>query len=172
MLACTVAIVLFESPADAGPCVPGFPNADGRIKFGAIPYSGDDVFNSDGTGQTQGVLTGDTELEQRTWKFRFQNEESKSKTIRVGADLSGNTEDFKARFLRRGNNVTEKVLSGELKFRNVPAGELTSVLKLRMGPRPSANLGDQLKVEVGGRYASQEACAADVVIAKIEIFNV
>src|SRR5262245_47758943 len=77
LLASAAAVTFLAGPADAGPCEPEAPDADGRIKFAAVPYVGDDVFNSDGTDQFQGAATGDTDLTQGTWKIRFQNEESK-----------------------------------------------------------------------------------------------
>ena len=173
VLAATALSFFAGSPAGAGPpCGPEAGDADGRIRFGETTY-GNDVYSAGGAGQTASFGTNiiDMPFAVGTWTIKFENESSSRQNIRVGIGSNGDDQAFKTRFFRNGNNVTQAVLDGSLKFRRVKAGELTTPLKLKMTPRQSAEVGHELDFFFEGRYASAEPCEADLVRAHIEITN-
>jgi len=109
------------------------PDATIRLQGGEL--IGNDVYAEDGGQAAETPPPGPA-----TFIIRVQNDGTKLDSFRVfGVGVQTLTPDTKAaidtggvkvRFKRHGNDVTEKVAAGRLKFRNIPPGGSSSKLKM------------------------------------------
>jgi hypothetical protein len=119
----------------AGPAVAGAANRqpDARIRVTDGPWTGDDLYPSDGLVGLPVSLPGPA-----TFDIRVQNDGTKIDSFRIKGVAIQNTMskavidtgEITVEFRLGGQDVTEKVAAGKLKFHDVAPGALSA--KLRM----------------------------------------
>ncbi|MGH9026067.1 MAG: hypothetical protein ACRDWD_08120 [Acidimicrobiia bacterium] len=129
------AVIALGFVSVAEPAGAGVPNRqpDARIRLGDGPWTGDNLYPSDGLAGASAPLP-----DPATFDIRVQNDGTKIDSFRIkGLAIQNSSKktvidagEITVQFLLGGQDVTEKVAAGKLKFHDVAPGALSP--KLRM----------------------------------------
>lgn len=157
------------SPAFAACPVPGFPDADGRVRLtGGGNFQGINVYNLTGANQNV-TINGVPPGASGEFVVKYRNRSDKARGISVRGQVP-KAVSFRIKYFLGDQNITTEMSVNGLKFTGIPPGKSTPALTVRIKVRNNAQNNDDIQVFVQGSYGNDPTCG-DTVFAGVVAFS-